>query len=170
MPRQSPIESLIEWIIKTISSFFNRDHSESIANTAEDNTVANVKPVRCSARGELLSAAERSFYGVLLLATSNKDHIFAKVRIGDVIKTTDISTRNRLNQKHVDFVLCDKETIRPIVAIELDDASHDAEDRIERDGFVDAAFACAKIPIVHLKARHAYTPQDIRTAINDALG
>ena len=46
--------------------------------------------------------------------------------------------------KHLDFVICNKD-LAPVVAIELDDASHDAEDREERDDFVDAVLRAGEL-------------------------
>lgn len=37
----------------------------------------------------------------------------------------------------INFVLCDKENIEPLIAIELDDSSHGRPDRMARDIFID---------------------------------
>ena len=39
---------------------------------------------------------------------------------------------HRINAKHVDFVLCCPATLRPLLVVELDDASHGRADRQER--------------------------------------
>ena len=41
--------------------------------------------------------------------------------------------QNRVAQKSLDFLLCDPATLRPLVAVELDDATHGAERRQQRD-------------------------------------
>lgn len=56
---------------------------------------------------------------------------------------------NKIKAKHVDFVLCDSIQIQPLLAIELDDRSHQRKDRQDRDIFVDKAFRSAGVPIVH---------------------
>lgn len=68
---------------------------------------------------------------------------------------------NSINGKHVDFVLCD-ETLAPVVAIELDDASHNSAACIKRDGFVDSVFQSAALPIVHVPAKRGYVLEEIR--------
>ena len=46
--------------------------------------------------------------------------------------------RNRVKSRHTDFLLFDRESVRPLLAIELDDASHDRQSRIDCDEFVDS--------------------------------
>ena len=54
----------------------------------------------------------------------------------------------------------------PYMAIELDDRSHQREDRQKRDAFVDEVLNQAGIKIVHIRASSTYDPQ----AIRDQLG
>ena len=86
----------------------------------------------------LLTPAERSLYGVLTEAVQGRHLIFAKVRLLDLVwlpKGTESrqSHLNRVQSKHVDFVLCDRDVVRPLMVIELDDSSHDRSDRKDRD-------------------------------------
>jgi hypothetical protein len=122
----------------------------------------------------LLSTAERSFYGVLCQAVDHRYSIFAKVRLGDLLEipwgTPKVrSYLNRINRKHVDFVLCDPTSFSPLLVIELDDSSHDREDRQERDAFVDAALDAAGLAILHISVQHAYAPAEVRALITDRL-
>jgi hypothetical protein len=52
--------------------------------------------------------------------------------------------------------------------IELDDASHDADDRKERDDFVDAVYRSAGIPRIHIPAARDYQPQELSKLIAEA--
>ena len=85
-------------------------------------------------------------------ATSRKEHtVFAKVRLVDVIRVTNESSSwrsdlNRIDRKHLDFVLCDR-NLAPVLAVELDDSSHDRIERAERDDFIDRVLATAQLPI-----------------------
>jgi hypothetical protein len=111
---------------------------------------------------ELLSAAELDFYRVLCPAVSRWAVICPKVRLGDLFyaQTGDWkanrSHTSRINQKHVDFVLCDPQTMRPLVGIELDDASHRRESRQRRDKLVDGAFGAAGLPLHRFRAAASY--------------
>lgn len=69
----------------------------------------------------------------------------------------------------MDFVLCDPETSRPIIAIELDDPSHARPDRIERDEMIDKAFKDAELPLLHIRAAYRYDPEWIENEIRGAV-
>jgi very-short-patch-repair endonuclease len=77
--------------------------------------------------------------------------------------------QNKINQKHVDFVLCDPNSFTPLLVIDLDDSSHMRKDRQGRDAFVDAALDAAGLPILHVSAQHAYAPAEVRALITDRL-
>lgn len=123
----------------------------------------------------LLSVAEKDFYRVLSeVADKNNVLLFAKVRMEDLLwlpRGTEnrFGERNRIKSRHVDFVLCDKENVRPLVAIELDDSSHAREDRVERDSFVDKAMNAAKLPLFHQKVQYSYNPQELEDKIMGLL-
>ena len=109
----------------------------------------------------LMSAAERSLFGVLEQAVQGEYRIFAKVRVADLLYVTKGATErqghlNRVTSKHIDFVLCDRDALRPVLAVELDDSSHDAPERQKRDTFLDDAFRAAALPLLHVKASRAY--------------
>jgi len=53
-----------------------------------------------------------------------------------------------INRKHVDFLLVRSNDLAPVAGIELDDSSHEEEDRQQRDVFVDEAFASAGLPLL----------------------
>lgn len=125
-------------------------------------------------REAVLSPAERSFYHVLIQTIHNRATVCLKVRLADVLFVArpyeNRAAQNRINQKHIDFLLCDPVTFHPLLGIELDDASHARLDRQERDAFVDQAFAAASLPLLHIRAQHAYTPVQLEAAIAPYLG
>ncbi len=55
--------------------------------------------------------------------------------------------------------------MQPLVGIELDDKSHQREDRRERDAFVDQVFAAATLPLLHVTAKRAYVVEEIAAQI-----
>ncbi len=128
-------------------------------------------------RDILFTPAERSFLGVLEQALDSQYRIFGKVRLGDIVKPAKgltpskrTTASNRINQKHVDFVICSAGDLALLGVVELDDQSHGREDRAKRDEFVDLALAAAKIPIVHFSAKRAYTLPDVRPKLAELLG
>jgi len=114
----------------------------------------------------LASKGELAFYAVLQAAIEDKALICPKVRMLDVISAHQTenwqSYNNRLMQKHIDFVLCEPRTLRPLVAIELDDRTHQRKDRQERDEFINQVYQAAKLPVLHIKAEAHYEPVTLR--------
>ncbi len=120
-------------------------------------------------RDDFLSHAEVSFFQVLRAAVAADSLIFPKVRLADLVfpprQEGQFGAWQRINRKHVDFVLCDPRTLRPLVALELDDRSHRRPDRLERDAFVDRVFADAGLPLVHVPARRSYDTRMVTALI-----
>src|SRR3972149_8571462 len=126
-------------------------------------------------RDYLLTAAERSFHGVLRQVVEDSHHIAWKVRMADLIfipaGTSDRQRHlNRILSKHLDFVLCDSESSAPLLAIELDDSSHRESRRRQRDSFVDAALSAAGLPLLRVPARRSYVPRELAELIRGQLG
>jgi hypothetical protein len=76
---------------------------------------------------------------------------------------------NRISGKHADFVICASDTFRVVGVVELDDKSHRGESRQRRDQFLDAAFAAAGIPVLHIPAQRSYSIQDLRSRLASLL-
>jgi hypothetical protein len=60
--------------------------------------------------------------------------------------------------------------VRPVLVIELNDRSHEEEDRQDRDEFLEHAFNDAGLPTLAYPAKSRYEPADILSQINLALG
>jgi len=124
----------------------------------------------------LFSPAERSFLGVLEQVLGSKYRVFGKVRLGDIIKpakglgaSKHRTASNKIQLKHVDFVICSAADISLVAAVELDDKSHEREDRMERDSFVDQALSMAQIPVVHFPAKKGYALPEVRAQLAAVL-
>lgn len=120
----------------------------------------------------LFTPAERSFLAVLEQAIGNQFRVMGKVRVADVIKVKsglDASARqqafNRIQSKHLDFVVCDPNDLLVQFVVELDDASHQQSRRQNRDEFLDKALTAAGVPVFHFPVKRAYSVQDIRGTI-----
>jgi very-short-patch-repair endonuclease len=146
--------------------------------SAETMTVQSLKPGKVVAypygiRDEFLTPAELSFHHVLRSVLSSDATIAMKVRLSDLLFTRQPNSNqgamNRIHMKHVDFVICETATMKPRLAIELDDATHGRSDRKERDEFVDEAFKAAGLPVLHVKAAHGYNPPQLFADIQKAI-
>jgi hypothetical protein len=117
------------------------------------------------ARAAFLSPAEITFYQALQTAVASRYAIFPKVRLLDLCDVTDRPVNqgamNRIDRKHVDFLLCDPTTFKPIKAIELDDSTHERRRRADRDAFVDQIFQVIGLPLVHIRSQSGYDQPDL---------
>lgn len=123
----------------------------------------------------LLSAAERRFFGVLERAVPGSVVLFAKVRMADLFDIAASGSERhaafaRISQKHADFVLADRETMEPLLVIELDDSSHQRERRRVRDEFVERIAREARLPLLRLPVRSGWDATVLRVEIDRALG
>jgi very-short-patch-repair endonuclease len=130
---------------------------EPIASTDEDDDLVEaeiVEQLPYKVRDDFLSPTEASFFVALVAAVGNKAVVCPKVRLGDVLFCSAREQfwrhTNRVNQKHVDFLICSPDKLRPILAVELDDASHQKAAVQERDRFKTAAFEAAGLPLVRI--------------------
>lgn len=82
--------------------------------------------------------------------------ICPKVRVYDLIEPKKGTgkyqeLKNKIQSKHVDFVLVDPE-LNVIGVLELDDSTHDREDRKQRDSFVRNALEGAGITMIQTRS------------------
>ena len=109
---------------------------------------------------------EKDAYNKLLpIAQELGYSVFAKVRALDLIEPIKGNPKYKtyfykVQAKHVDFVLGDQKLVARYI-IELDDKSHEAEDRKRRDAFLDQVLSSVGYKIIHVKA----ITEDIKTQL-----
>ena len=94
------------------------------------------------------------------------------MRLADIVqpaKASDPNARHAafgvIESRHVDFVVCDPETLEFRLVVELDDKSHERANRVARDQKVDEIMAQVGISILHFQTKTEYWPDDIRRRI-----
>jgi len=116
-------------------------------------------------RDDFLSPSELSYFSVLRALVGSRVTICPKVRIADLLFVArpheNRAYFNRIAQRHVDFVLCEASTMQPLLAIELDDSSHDRPEREDADEFLNSAFEAAALPVVRVPAKHSYSRDEV---------
>ena len=105
----------------------------------------------------MFSFNEKDAYNKLLPIAQELGYtVFAKVRVLDLIEPVEGNPKYKtffykIQAKHVDFVLCDQKLVARYV-IELDDSSHEKQQRKQRDEFLNQALTSAGYKIIHVKA------------------
>ncbi|MDM7324125.1 MAG: DUF2726 domain-containing protein [Thermus sp.] len=119
----------------------------------------------------VLTPAERSFFEVLERAVPEGVRVWPKVRLVDFLTIearggSYQAALNRVMAKHVDFLLVQAQDTKPLLAIELDDRSHDRDARRKRDRFLEALAQKVGLPLVRVQVRkEGYPLEEVRRLV-----
>lgn len=119
-------------------------------------------------KGTFLTDREKRFYPHLKEVADKLGYtISMKPRLGDLVTGAhkQYSSQGgkelfKVQRKHVDFALFDPETQEIKLIIELDDTTHDRQDRVNRDVFVDNVLEGTGYRILHV-----YGPENLEEEI-----
>ena len=151
--------------------FHDKTPTPTAPPTAPPGDPATLPPLPYALQRALLSRSERAFYYTLKKATNDQWIICPQVRLGDVFfdPNHDFQWIAKIVSKHVDFLLCEPESFRPVLGIELDDRSHRRPERIKRDEFVNQVFAVARLPLIRMPVQINYEVNALKDQIDQAL-
>ncbi|MCL2605241.1 MAG: DUF2726 domain-containing protein [Defluviitaleaceae bacterium] len=121
----------------------------------------------------LLTNREKDFFQTLRpIAEQYGFYVVIKPRVADFVHVTlkqyhkgsGFQTHfNKIKAKHVDFLLCDPSSLRPVAAFELDDSTHNKSSRKQRDSFVDHVYDVVGLKVFHV---YTYTMESVNRLIN----
>ena len=82
----------------------------------------------------LMSRAEHEFFDVLIEVVGNQYYVFPQIHLQNILDHKVVGQSYKgafrhIDEKSVDYVICDKAYIKPLLAIELDDRTHEWESR-----------------------------------------
>ena len=99
----------------------------------------------------LLTPVEIKFHSLLAQLAGDRVHIVCKPRLADLIQhAKEPGAFQAISQKHVDFLVCRPGDWMPMLAIEVDDSSHQLKERRTRDWFVNNLFAHIGVPLLRV--------------------
>ncbi len=105
-------------------------------------------------KDRVMNESEQALFINLQKTLGDRYIVLSKVRIEDFVEATHgvggYGARGRIKSRHVDFLICDRATTKPLLAVELDGKSHQGEDRQKRDRFVDELYKTIALPIRHI--------------------
>ncbi len=139
----------------SLKLFLEKDKSRN--TTSENKSEKRPLPVAGAYKKRwLLSYNEKDAFKKLQSVSGEIGYtVFSKVRLLDLLEP--VSSKNyrsyfyKVQAKHVDFVLLDEKLVARCI-VELDDNSHDADDRKVRDAFVDEVVTSVGYQIIHTRA------------------
>ncbi len=115
-------------------------------------------------REHFLSTPELALLRVLQGMVGRHYLICPKVALNDVFyivrPNENVHFFNKFFRKHVDFLLCEPETLKPAFGIELVKPVFKTETR-ETDQFMEDLFLSAGLPLVHVPSGEHYSEKDL---------
>lgn len=144
-----------------------------VSNASSKRKVFKDNVYNYSAKNLLMTRTEAEFFTKLDRVVAERYYVFPQVHLSALldhkIKGQDWRFAFRhINGKSVDFVLCDRITLRPTYAIELDDLTHEKSDRRKRDIEVERIFKEANLPLVRFKNKDV-SESEIIQALSNAM-
>lgn len=120
----------------------------------------------------LLTQTELDFYSVLKEAVGDEYQIMYQVQLSQLIRVRSMddplearAAFNQICRKHIDFVLCDPETLSVVAAIELDDQIHETKEWVLRNEFLNEVMECAGVTLLHFPLMADYSVDQIASKI-----
>lgn len=152
----------------------NNQASQSVSKAELEQLKASQKidmSYHYERRELIMTRAENDFFKMLDEAVGSNYYVFPQVHLSSLFEHKVHGQDwwkafHHINRKSVDFVICDKRTVRPLVAIELDDWSHKLNKRKLRDAEVERIFKGASFPLLRFGHKGPYTSQIIAESIN----
>ncbi len=125
---------------------------------------------------QLFTPVEHSFLKMIEQAVGQEFRIVCLVRLSDVITVRQQADKkkaraalSRAASRQLDFVLCDREDMRPILAIDLVHSQGKDGYKTQKDWFVTGALDAAGVPHARIKVKSGYSVEDIRDCLESKL-
>lgn len=142
-----------------------------LATRLSDNSF----PFPFDSKRSIFTPAEKNFQHLVEQAMGSKYRILNRVKLSDVVNIRNgVSTRasqvaaTKANSKYLDFVICDRNSMKLLGAIDLVDTQGKGY-KIKKDWFVSGTLEAAAIPHIRIKVKANYTIDEIRACINSRL-
>jgi hypothetical protein len=137
-------------------------------------TIQRLQPqYKYSRKKEFITSSEKEFYKILEEVAGDRYYIFPQVHLSALFKNETMGRYHKLafqiiNRRSVDYVLCDKASLEPVYAVELDDSTHDTPERIKRDESVNRMFELSDLPLLRFRNYRNLTKEEIAEKFIDA--
>ena len=121
-----------------------------------------------------MTKPEHDFFDILVALLGDRYYVFSQVHLSTILdnKVKGQNWRGafrHIDEKSVDFVICDKAYIKPLLAIELDDSSHERAGRQDRDAEVERIFKEVGLPLLRFANQNQFNKDEIKNQIFQTL-
>jgi hypothetical protein len=142
-----------------------------LASRLNDNSF----PFPFESKSTIFTPAEKNFQNLVEQAMGPKYRVINRVKLSDVLTVRGgVSSRasqsasNNADGKYLDFVICDRSSMKLLGAIDLVDTQGKGY-KVKKDWFVSGALEAATIPHLRIKVKANYTLDEIRACIHTRL-
>ena len=115
-------------------------------------------------RENFMSTTELALLRALQEMTGRHYVICPKVALNDIFyivrPNENVHFFNKIFRKHVDFLLCEPSTLKPVIGVELVKPVSRHETR-DTDQFMEDLFLSAGLPLVHIPSSERYSEGDL---------
>ncbi|MAI36847.1 DUF2726 domain-containing protein [Alteromonas sp.] len=125
---------------------------------------------------QLFTQVEYSFLTLIEQAVGREFRVMCRVRLNDIVavrqstkKKTASQALSRASSRQLDFVLVEKDTMSPVLAIDLVHNQGKEGYKTQKDWFVTGALDAAGVPHVRIKVKSGYSIEDIRECLENKL-
>lgn len=162
-------------VIYFISKKYSNPKRKLFVRETDDERSSSEETLPYRVSASILTNPEISFYNSLKLHVGDRAIICPKVGLKDLffiskgVGNDYMKYFGKIAQKHVDFLLCEPKTLKPICGIELDDSSHTNEKRYERDLFFEKVFRDANFELIRISSASENSFNEIKNALSMIL-
>ncbi|MFT6418317.1 MAG: hypothetical protein ACJAVU_001222 [Cognaticolwellia sp.] len=142
-----------------------------LASRLNDNSF----PFPFDRKTALFTPAEKNFQNLVEQAMGSKYRIINRVKLADIVsirngvsKRAGQTASNNAHSKYLDFVICERESMKMLGVIDLVDTQGKGY-KVKKDWFVSGALEAAAIPHIRIKVKANYTIDEIRACINSRM-
>ena len=142
-----------------------------LASRLNDNSF----PFPFDPKGAIFTPAEKNFQNLVEQALGNKYRVINRVKLSDIVTIRNgVSSRasqtaaNNADSKYLDFVVCDRHSMKLLGAIDLVDTQGKGY-KLKKDWFVSGALEAASVPHIRIKVKSNYTVEEIKACLQSRM-
>ena len=128
---------------------------------------------------QLFTQVEHTFINLLEQAVGREFRIVSRVRLNDLLAVRNSANKRQARQarqallragsKQLDFVLCRRDDMTPVLAFDLVHKQGKEGYKTQRDWFVSGALDAAGIPHARFKVKSGYSVEEVRECVETKL-
>jgi len=139
-----------------------------LASRLTDNSF----PFPFDSKATVFTPAEKNFQHLVEKALGDQYRVLNRVKLSDILTVRKgVSTKagqaafNNANNKYLDFVICERDSMKLLGAVDLVDTQGKGY-KVKKDWFVSGALEASSIPHIRIKVKPNYSVDEIRACIS----